>query len=255
VSKNKTDPTWEQFGRVDPYFGVLSQPRFRAASQAGPDRDEFFRSGVAHIERVFSIARDLAPNFAPNRALDFGCGVGRLVLPLARTVPEVVGMDISPGMLMEAQRNCERADVANVTLCRSDDSLSQLEGSFDFIHSFIVFQHIPVGRGMAITKGLLDRLNEGGIGALHFPYANTRSIAQRLAYVLSTRIPGAHMALNILRGRSARQGAMQMNSYPLDHLYALLQAHGCHRVSTYFSDHSGHLGALLVFQRRALQLF
>jgi hypothetical protein len=108
---------------------------------------------------------------------------------------------------------------------------------------------------MAIAKGLLDRLDDGGVGALHFPYANTRSLARRFAYTLSTRVPGAHMAFNILRGRPAREAAMQMNSYPLDRLYALLQAHGCHRVSTYFSDHDGHLGALLVFQRRPLQLF
>jgi SAM-dependent methyltransferase len=255
VGKNDTDSVWEQFGREDPYFGVLSDPRFRTASKAGPDRDAFFRSGVAHIDHVLSVARDLAPNFAPRRALDFGCGVGRLVLPLARAVPEVVGMDISPGMLAEAQRNCAEAGVTNITFCKSDDALTQLKGSFDFVHSFIVFQHIPVARGLAIANGLLDRLSDGGIGALHFPYANTLSLSRRIAYSLSTHVPGARMALNILRGRPPKEAAMQMNSYPLERLYASLQTHGCHRVCSYFTNHSGYLGALLVFQKHPLPLF
>jgi SAM-dependent methyltransferase len=255
VNKSGTDAAWDGFGRDDPYFGVLSQSRFRAASKPGPERDEFFQSGVSHIERIFSLARDLVPDFAPRRALDFGCGVGRLVLPLARQVQEVVGIDVSPSMLAEAQRNSEQAGVTNATFFESDDTLSRVKGSFDFIHSFIVFQHIPVVRGLAIANELLSRLSQDGVGALHFTYARTAPTWRRVVSGITKWVPGAHMGSNILRGRPVREPPMQMNPYPLDRLFASLQAHGCHRVCTYFSDHEGTLGVLLVFQRRQLPGF
>jgi 2-polyprenyl-3-methyl-5-hydroxy-6-metoxy-1,4-benzoquinol methylase len=38
-------------------------------------------------------------DFAPRRVLDFGCGVGRVTLPLARRVDAVVAIDIADSML------------------------------------------------------------------------------------------------------------------------------------------------------------
>ncbi|WP_188311857.1 class I SAM-dependent methyltransferase [Salinarimonas soli] len=43
----------------------------------------------------------------PNRAvLDVGCGIGRLGARLAPHVGEIIGLDISPGMIAEAERRC-----------------------------------------------------------------------------------------------------------------------------------------------------
>src|SRR5215813_8304094 len=138
-----TDRTWKKLGEIDPYYGVLSHPRFRAAATEGEIRREFFMSGEDHVERVFATIREnLDPEFAPSRALDFGCGVGRVTIPLARRIAQVVAIDVSDSMLSEANKNCEEAGVRNVTLLKSDDGLGRLSGDFDFLHSFIVFQHI-----------------------------------------------------------------------------------------------------------------
>jgi hypothetical protein len=37
-----------------------------------------------------------------------------------------------------------------------------LKGKYDFIHSYIVFQHIPVERGKRIFEKLLAHLETGG---------------------------------------------------------------------------------------------
>jgi SAM-dependent methyltransferase len=44
------------------------------------------------------------------RALDLGCGIGRLALALAPRLASVVGVDISPGMIDEARRRAGTAE-------------------------------------------------------------------------------------------------------------------------------------------------
>jgi SAM-dependent methyltransferase len=237
---------WERIGQEDPYFGVLTSDRFRNDK----DHEDFFKSGAEHIERVFAAAQELTPDFAPQRALDFGCGVARLVLPLARRVPEVIGIDVSPGMLAEARSNCARAGVTNVGFCRS---AAELDGMFDFIHSFIVFQHIPVDEGLRLVTLLLQRLSEGGVGALHFTYAETAPWWRKAIRRLYKRVPGVYALSSVILKR--KHPLMQMNPYPLNRILALLQTQGFHRVSAHFSDHGGTLGVMLIFQRRALVLY
>jgi hypothetical protein len=48
---------------------------------------------------------------------------------------------------------------------------------------------------------------------------------------------------------------MQMTPYPLDRLFGLLWAHGCHRVCAHFSGHDGNLRALLIIPRQQSPLF
>lgn len=228
---------------------MVSHRRFRLAAAAGLERDEFFRSGEEHTARVLRIVRNsLAADFTPHRALDFGCGVGRILLPLARVADEVIGVDISTAMLEEARRNC--AGVANLELYLADDSLTALRGrTFDFIHSFIVMQHIPTPRGMTIVRALLEHLSAGGVGVLHVPYAHSGPRARRLARTLFSRIPLLYSPLNLLRGQPTLTPVMEMNLYPVDRLLELLQDCGCHRIAVRFSDHAGYLGILLFFQR------
>src|SRR3954469_547208 len=126
---NDSDEDWERFGRTDPYFAVLTAPEFHG-QLSDAERAKFFDSGEAHVERVIAIIRDrLDPGFAPRTALDFGCGVGRLLIPLAKRCDEVAGVDVSPSMLAEARRNCDAAGVRNVSLLQSDDELAAVAGS------------------------------------------------------------------------------------------------------------------------------
>ena len=146
-----TDSEWERWGSSDPYFGVLTNARFRRQNLNQDSINEFFESGAHDIHRVLERCRfHIDPSFSPARALDFGCGVGRLVVPLAKIADHVVGLDVSESMLTEARQNCERYGVGNVTLLKSNDNLSALEGLFDLVHSYIVFQHIPPERGKRI---------------------------------------------------------------------------------------------------------
>lgn len=155
---------WEKFGKEDPYFGVITQEKFRKHNLTDENKEDFFKSGLSYIDDIFrKIRQRVDQTFTIKKALDFGCGVGRLVIPLSNVAQEVTGIDVSDSMLNEAKKNCEAQSIHNVVFAKSDDSLSALNGKYDFIHSFIVFQHIPVKRGERIFENLISRLESGGI--------------------------------------------------------------------------------------------
>lgn len=211
IGHTKAADAWRTLGATEPYFAVLTDARFHRADQPGPAREGFFQSGEDDIAELFARVALEHPDFAPRRALDFGCGVGLLLLPLARRVHDVVGADVSTTMLAEAQRNAAQARLGNVTLVVSDAAAYRQSGTFDLVHSCLVFQHIPRRAGMAILRDLVDRLNPGGVAALHFVYAIRKPPWWRVGHWARRTIPGAHGIANLLRGRSVRRPLMQMN--------------------------------------------
>src|SRR5258708_37829538 len=80
-----TDVAWEEWGRRDPYFGVITDPKFRRGGLNEDAKREFFGDGETLVKYLFAtIQRHIDPQFAPKNILDFGCGVGRLLVPFAR---------------------------------------------------------------------------------------------------------------------------------------------------------------------------
>jgi SAM-dependent methyltransferase len=240
-----TDADWEEWGRRDPYFGVITDPRFRCAGINEDAKQEFFASGEAHVRGVLStIRKHIDSEFVPKTVLDFGCGVGRLLIPFAKIAKDVVGLDVSASMLQEARRNCEGLRLHNVHLFRSDDALSTLTGSFDLIHSCIVFQHIPVERGRTIFSNLLRHLSAGGVGAIQLTYskrrfASTHGLAPPELPQVGTPNPRTAVASDPL---------MQMNPYNLNEILFLMQHRGILQFHGEYTDHGGELGIFLFFQ-------
>jgi 2-polyprenyl-3-methyl-5-hydroxy-6-metoxy-1,4-benzoquinol methylase len=240
-----TDTAWEEWGRRDPYFGVITDPKFRSVGINEYAKQEFFASGESHVRGVLStIRKHIDPGFAPRAALDFGCGVGRLLIPFAKAAQEVVGLDVSPSMLQEARRNCDQHGVQNVRLIQSDDALSNLIGPFDLIHSSIVFQHIPVERGRALFEKLLLQLSAGGVGAIQLTYSKTRFASTHgLAPPELPRVDTPN-----LRADSDADPVMQMNPYNLNEILFLMQRRGVSQFHAEYTDHGGELGVFLFFQ-------
>src|SRR4051812_39940850 len=165
-AKRKTaDDDWERFAQADPYFAVLTHERFKGSELSGDDREVFFASGQQHIDGVFHVLRS---HFGcPERVdvtLDFGCGVGRLLLPLARRSGLALGVDVSPTMLQVCAANARQAGLTNIELLAGSDALANLRRDVDLFTSVIVFQHIPPDIGYQRLRELLVRLKPGGLG-------------------------------------------------------------------------------------------
>jgi 2-polyprenyl-3-methyl-5-hydroxy-6-metoxy-1,4-benzoquinol methylase len=262
-----TDIEWEKWAKQDPYFGVILDEKFRSRNLTQQAKAEFLESGKNDVNHVLAICKRYFDNgFSPKRVLDFGCGVGRLVIPFAEIAEQVVGLDVSESMLEEARKNCSEHFVKNVSLLKSDDGLSSLTGYFDLIHSCIVFQHIPVERGKKIFANLLNHLEEGGIGAIQVTYAkagfearNCPTLAKRLIQGMLGKVSqrirnrGRSMIRAVVRPAPGkyvgRDPEMQMNSYCLNYLYFLVQSAGVRNVQMEFTDHEGFLGIYMYFQK------
>ncbi|MCB1524763.1 MAG: class I SAM-dependent methyltransferase [Rhodoblastus sp.] len=220
-----SDSDWRKWGEIDPYFGVVSFEEFKAERIAG-NRERFFATGRREIHTAMREISARYGDVAHRRALDFGSGVGRLALPLAERYDAVVGVDISEAMIAEARENCRDAGVANAEFVLSDDGLTRLDGSFDLVHSYIVLQHIPVERGLALTAQMLARLAPGGVACLHYSLQRTLPPARELVYALKHHVPGGRIAMNLLQRRAWDTPTMQMNNYPLARILHLYAEHG-----------------------------
>ena len=220
------DESWREFGRSEPYFGVLSTDRYRAANLDETALKEFFASGDAHIARVFDIiARHMDVSKPAGDALDFGCGVGRLVLPLAGRFRAVVGIDISDAYIAEATRNRDKSGLGNVEFAETLSALAKGR-QFDLVHSYIVFNHIPWMRGKIIIRDLFSLLRPGGVLAVHVLHRRQAGMLRRAVSWARRNFAPVHWLINLGRGRHAFEPLMQGNEYPLDEVLPFLHAQG-----------------------------
>lgn len=128
---------WNARARQDAYF-------YAGFGRRGQDDLEFLRSAagiVARLEQEFfrlpSVRRD------QSRALEIGCGPGRLLLPMSRHFGEVHGVDISEEMIAIARRHLQRVSNARLHVTPGSGLPMFADEFFDFIYSYVVFQHIP----------------------------------------------------------------------------------------------------------------
>ncbi len=226
-----TDNDWETWGRIDPYFGVLSDEAYRTDNLSEDNRQAFFASGESHTLKLLETIQvrfGITP--AWESALDFGCGVGRVLIPLARRCTRATGVDISPSMLAEARRNCDRLQLHNVDLVGSDDGLRGVQGSYDLIHSHIVFAHIDPRRGYAIMEALAGKVRPGGFIAVQVLYLCTKPRWVRALVKLRYRLPPLNALRNLLRRRPLREPPMQLHVYDLSTLLRMLRRVGFNEV-------------------------
>src|SRR5258705_9956766 len=95
-----TDADWDTIANTQPFFGVLAAERFLHHNITPDDVDHFYATGRADVEKAVAPFRRLTgDDFAPKRALDFGCGVGRMSFAMRSYAREVVGVDVAPRML------------------------------------------------------------------------------------------------------------------------------------------------------------
>ena len=131
---------WEDWGRVDPFWAILTKPDARGGKW---NLDEFFESGQQAIDRVWKQADELGVPARRESGLDFGCGVGRLSRALATHVEHVVGLDIAETMIEEARVLNRAAPRCEFRVQRADDLSGFPEDSFDVVLTLLVLQHIP----------------------------------------------------------------------------------------------------------------
>lgn len=247
---SNTDRDWEKFGKSDAYFGVITCDKYRGSNLTEENKEEFFKSGHVYIDKVLkTIRKHIDSEYRIKKALDFGCGVGRLVIPLAEVSESVTGIDVSDSMLNEARKNCEARSIKNVRFVKSDDNLSSLKNEeYDFIHSVIVFQHIPVKRGERIFENLMSHLTNDGVCVIHFTYATDYRI-KKLVALVKNYVPFGTNLISLVKGKSFFAPQMQMNMYHLNQLFYIIQKFNVREIYTQYTVTGEYLGVILYFKK------
>jgi SAM-dependent methyltransferase len=165
-----TEQTWTRLGQLEPHWSVISAERFRQA-ELDENRAEFYASGQGDVDTFLAfLARNEVDTAGFQKALEYGCGVGRVTRFLAQRFSEVVACDISPSHLAQADQYLKDCALDNVTFVRIC-SLADLSGpaDLDVVFCVIVLQHNPPPAIVAILQGLLARLRPGGVAYFQVP--------------------------------------------------------------------------------------
>lgn len=201
---------WDEFAQENAEYYILTTNDLDYSTPSG--MASFFESGRREAARILDEAGGHLT--AHHTALEIGCGVGRLAIPMARTFDRVIGVDISPTMLAKLAENTRDAQLSNVTGFLAGEPWDK-QGPVDFAYSRIVFQHIEDWEVIEdnVTR-IASCLADRGIASLHFD-TRPRSLAYEALRIAPDKV---------LR-RQWRRGIRRVRRSAAD-VEALLRQHG-----------------------------
>ncbi len=103
------------------------------------------------------------------RALEIGCGSGRLMRPMSRHFLEIHGVDVSSELIKEARESLQDLPNARPQQIRGTSLEDFADQSFDFVYSFDLFPHIPSQQlVISFLREIHRVLRPGGLARLQF---------------------------------------------------------------------------------------
>ena len=157
---------WDDLGHRDPLWAIHTSP---SKKENQWDLDEFFHTGRYEITQALVKVSEFLPRFHSGRALDFGCGVGRLTQGLCLYFEECWGIDIAPSMIEAARKYNGHGDKCHYLVNDREDLSFFESGTFDFVYSNIVLQHIHPDYSRRYIAEFVRLLKPGGILVFQLP--------------------------------------------------------------------------------------
>jgi SAM-dependent methyltransferase len=155
------------------YARLVRRSHFQDESFTSADRGEFVVGSYAQQER-FDYERWLLGGLTIGldaRALEYGCGPGRMMLRLAPRFARVDGIDISPEVVEVARRRCEHLPGPPRLMVTDGESVPVDAASYELAYSVICLQHICVyAVRRRIFEGLFRALVPGGVLTFQMGY-------------------------------------------------------------------------------------
>jgi SAM-dependent methyltransferase len=241
---------WEDLAALDPLWAIASRPGSRHGRW---DDDEFMAGGRRKVAATMRTLDGLGAPIDRRRALDFGCGVGRLTLPLAGHFEQAVGIDVAPSMVAQARARAVAAGQANVRFVVDDgaDFASLGEDRFDLVFTALVLQHLPSRSDVErCVRGLARLVEPGGVLMTQMPARLApwaRVQPTRRAYGVLRR---AGVPPEVLYGRLRLQ-PMRLVALPRDRFESLLDAEGLRVEAVDTRQHRAMLSCTYLARRPA----
>jgi SAM-dependent methyltransferase len=161
---------WNEFGRSDPLWAILTAPDKKGNRWSV---DEFLQTGRDEIAAVVAYLDARGLTGARTRALDFGCGAGRLTYALADHFDQVIGIDIAPSMINVARGLRAAVPGVEFRVNTSNRLESVASGSIDLVYTRLVLQHIPPRYVREYLAEFVRVLSPGGILVFQLPSSDS----------------------------------------------------------------------------------
>ncbi len=166
MSLKHVEDLYENYGKTDPLYAVLSDKDKKGNRW---DVKEFFRTGCEEIGDALRHVEGLGLSLRRDAALDFGCGVGRLAQALCDEFVEVSGVDISSSMIEHARNYNRHGERCRYHVNTTDDLALFEDGTFDFVYTNIVLQHVPPEASCRYIADFFRILKPGGVALFQIP--------------------------------------------------------------------------------------
>jgi len=166
MSLDELRDSWNELATKDAFQAVLTQS---AATRQRWNPAAFFRTGVDEVEFILHRVRELGAEPGSARALDFGCGLGRVTQALCRHFEQVDGVDIAEAMIERARTFNRCADRCTYHLNETDDLRLFADATFDFVYSNITLQHIEPQYSRRYVEEFFRVLRPGGVTVFQLP--------------------------------------------------------------------------------------
>lgn len=145
---------------------ACKNPLYYIACDDADNEAVFAESGRRDSAIVMDGLAELLPG--RGRALEIGCGIGRLLEPLVGEFRELFGVDISGEMVRQGRKRLSRIPQIAFTEIDGGGALPFADSTLDFCYSFITFHHIPDKSIVLHYIGEARRiLRPGGIFRFH----------------------------------------------------------------------------------------
>jgi SAM-dependent methyltransferase len=178
---------WDGLGKRDPFWAALTHPDKTAG---GWEQDAFFQSGVDEIAAIVNRARVLGLQWSDRRALDFGCGPGRLTQALAARFQRADGLDISKAMLELARRLNRFGERCYYHLNTAPDLSLFGDAAFSFVYSTLTLQHMERRYSRTYIREFLRVTEPGGVIVFQVPSHRLSAVARKTEQTsVSGRLP------------------------------------------------------------------
>jgi SAM-dependent methyltransferase len=168
----------------------------RGADKAADYDHDFWTPGSAKAQNWAIERRLLDRAFravlpaAPQRAVDFACGTGRVLAELETRLPETFGIDVSPDMLAIARERCPQSKLICRDVTRTDDPVD-IGGLVDLVTAFRFFLNAEPGLRRAALTWIRANLTPDGrlIANFHLNPYSLRGTYLRVRLIGRFRMP------------------------------------------------------------------
>ena len=166
----RVESVWSRLGSTAPLWSVLTDPKY-VAEFGDANVLSFYQSGLVDLEILQATLQRCAPafNLQSAKIIEYGCGVGRVTVHLAKVCAHVVACDISEPHLLYAMKHLAQNKIENVSLSRVTIDQLMPDCECDLWFSRIVLQHNPPPLIAEVIRQAFLKLKPGGVAIFQVP--------------------------------------------------------------------------------------